>query len=563
MPGGHARHDYSALEDKPGLPLNGTGIHGGLDMRMEDIPVTIVGGGPNGLAMALVLSRMGVGSRVLERNATTTDHPKARGVWTRAMEIFRQWGVYEPIRARGLPDASDSMVLMDDMTHEIGRTAPEPFHDESPARKSIVAQDAVEEALAAKLLERADAEVWWRTEFLEFDETPEGVRVTAKDLETGKTHSWTSRYLIGADGGRTVAKQAGIDYDGPPVLATMLNTYFKADLSRFPSVRNAAGIQIRPEDPTDDPCHLLNTNGIDRWLWLTRIGFEGDERPRPLTTEETIARIRKAVRLPDLEVDIINEGVWRMTRQIAARFRQGRVFLVGDAAHRFPPFGGFGMNSGIQDVHNLAWKIAFVLAGHAGDGLLDTYDAERRPIAHANADLALQNLARQPHLRDAHKSGDPDRIRFWLRDAENHIHSIGHTLGFFYPTGALLPDGTTPPDRTPRWYRPTDRPGSRFPHFWLDDEKSRSSLDLFDRDFVLVVGPEAQAWEAAGLAAAARSDLPLIVHRLRAADLDHGLSMGPRGAALVRPDGVTAWRIGWVTTEPSADIEAALRQVLQ
>src|SRR5690606_14640640 len=119
---------------------------------------------------------------------------------------------------------------------------------------------------------------------------------------------------------------------------------------------------------------------------------------------------------------------WRMTRRIANAFRKGRVFLVGDAAHQFPPFGGFGMNSGIEDVHNLAWKLAFVLRGRAGNRLLDTYDVERRPIAHANADLAFVNATRFPHIGAALQNGDRDEIRFWLRDAENHIHSMGHTL---------------------------------------------------------------------------------------------------------------------------------------
>lgn len=533
-------------------------------MASGDIPVTIVGGGPVGLAMALVLSRQGVASRVLEMNATTTDHPKARGVWVRAMEIFRQWGVYEPIRARGLPDASDSMVILDGMDNELDRSRPEPWNDESPARKSIVAQDAVEEALAAKLADHSDVDLRWRTEFLSCEETPDGVRVTARDLASGETLTWTSQYLIGADGGRgAVARQVGIEYEGPPTLALMLNTYFRADLSRYPAAHNAAGLQMRVLDPDAEPCHLLNTNGADRWLWLTRIGAETDERPRPLTEAETIAKIRAALRLPDLQVEIINEATWRMTRRIAKTFRRSRTFLVGDAAHRFPPFGGFGMNSGIQDAHNLAWKLAFVLNGKAGDALLDTYDAERRPIAHENADLALQNGARFPHVVAAFQSGDRDRIRFWLHDAENHIHSIGHTLGFSYVSDAVIPDETTPPDRTPRWYRPTDRPGSRFPHLWLDATKTRSTLDLFDRDLVLVTGPDGGPWAQAAAEVAATVGVPIAVHRLKAADPEQGVAMGPRGAALVRPDGITAWRIGWVTQTPEADLERAVRSILR
>ena len=479
------------------------------------------------------------------------------------MEIFRQWGVYDAIRARGLPDESDNVVFLDGLNREIARSRPEPFNDESPARKCIVAQDAVEEALAAELRNFPEADVCWQTEFLRLEQLPDGVRVHARDLRTGTETSWKSAFLLGADGGRCVAKAVGIEHEGPPVLALMLNTYFKADLGEYPSVRNAAGIYLRSLEPKGEPVHLLNTNGADRWLWLTRIGAEHDERERPATEAETIERIRWILRLPNLEVEIINEAVWRMTRRIAQTFRCNRVFLVGDAAHRFPPFGGFGMNSGIQDAHNLVWKLAFVLRAKASERLLDSYDTERRPIAHANADLALRNGARFPNVTQALQSNDPDRIHFWLRDFENHIHSIGHTLGFWYPEGALIPDGTTEPDYVPRYYRPTDRPGSRFPHFWLDDRKTRSSLDLFDKNFVLMAGPEEyQTWKAAAYKVSEIRGIDLPVYRVPNLGEESGLAMGPRGAVLVRPDGISAWRTGWIGDDPVGELAAALERIL-
>lgn len=533
-------------------------------MPLEDVPVTIVGGGPVGLSMALALSRQGVASRVLELNSTTTDHPKARGVWVRAMEIFRQWGIYEPIRARGLPDSSDSTVLMDGLETELGRSAPEPFNDESPARKSIVAQDAVEEALVSKLNEFPDADIHWLTEFVSAEELETGVRIIARNLQTGEELSWLSTYLIGADGGtRVVAKIAGIEHEGPPVMAVMSNVYFKADLSDCKSAHNAAGLYFLPTDPSGEVLGLLNTNGVDRWLWVSRIGVDTDERTRLPTQEETIAKLRKMMRKPDLSIEIINEHVWRMTRRIAKVFGKGRIFLVGDAAHRFPPYGGFGMNSGIQDVHNLAWKLAFVLRGIASPALLASYDVERRPIAHANAEIAMINAARFPRVLEAAASRDPDRIRFWLHDAANHTNSVGHTLGFVYDEGALVSDGTTRPPYSPRYYYPTDRPGSRFPHFWLDAAHTQSSVDLFDRDLVLVHGPEADAWASAAAEVSQRLSITIAVYRLAVADPKLGLAMGARGCVLVRPDGIVAWRIGWVTAQPADDLANAIEKILK
>jgi len=530
----------------------------------NDVPVTIVGGGPVGLSMALALARLGVRSRVLEQKETTTDHPKARGLFPRAMEIFRQWGVEEPIRARGLPPGSDSFAVLDGLEKELGRSPPEPFHDEGPSRKSTVAQDAVEEALVAKLAHYPEAEVFWNTRAMSGETGERGATITAEDVKTGRTSVWRSDYVVGADGGAGFcAKLAGIAYEGPPQLALMLNTYFRADLSAFETMREVAGmIFTRHEGYAGEPYRFLNTNGADRWLLLERIGSQVDERPDPPTEAETIATLRAVLRQPDLDIRIINQAVWRLTRRIASSFRQGPVFLAGDAAHRFPPTGGLGLNSGIEDVHNLAWKIAFVLQGKASERLLDSYDKERRPRANANADMALLNAARFQKFSEAAVSGNPDKLDFWLKDMANHTNSIGHILGFVYQDGALIPDGSTPPPPTPRTYTPTDRPGSRFPHFWLDPERARTSLDLFDGDMVLVVGESGDAWADAAGEVSRRRNLPILIHRLGKVDPALGIAMGPRGAALVRPDGVTAWRIGWPEPDPVAVLGAAVDAIL-
>jgi len=259
---------------------------------------------------------------------------------------------------------------------------------------------------------------------------------------------------------------------------------------------------------------------------------------------------------------VISRSTWRLSRQVAASFSRGRVFLIGDAAHRFPPNGGFGMNSGIQDAHNLAWKLRFVFDGHAGPALLDTYDQERRPVAESNADFSLGNRWRFEQTDLALRSGNLDQLNFWIRDSDNHIHSSGQDMGFCYAQGAVVPDGTVAPPLQSRHYRPSDRPGGRFPHLWTDLTRNTSTLDWFDRQLVLVAGPRADAWLSAAREVAQKSGVAIQTRQLELAHEADGLFMGLHGAVLVRPDGHVAWRMPWLPAEPAAELACALDKIL-
>ena len=532
--------------------------------EVAKFPVAIVGGGPVGLAMAVLLDRFGIEFVLFERSPGITDHPKARGCDIRTMELFRQWGIEQKVQARGLPSGSDSFAFVDSLSgFEYGRTIPELNIGQSPSWRCLVSQDVVEEELYELVRDSRVGRVFWSTEFVDFNETEAGTTVRTRNTETGEVKTWRADLLIGADGaGSTVRRQTDITMRGPATLAVMANEYWLADLSHLPRITATAAYRVVPKVAVESIWTVLNGNGKDRWLSAGQVGRENDERATPRTDAEVISLARRQTGIPDLEVKVISRSIWRLSRQVATKFRSGRVLLIGDAAHRFPPNGGFGMNTGIQDAHNLAWKMRLVFDGKAGPALLDTYDTERRPVAESNADFSLGNQKRFLATDAALRSGNRDQINFWIRDTHNHLHSSGQSLGFAYEEGALVQDGTAKTPLDPKHYQPNDRPGNRFPHVWQDLAMTTSTLDWFDKEFVLVAGSKGDAWINSARDAAESAGVPVRVHQLDVTNEADGLRMGPRGATLVRPDGHVAWRMPWAPADARAELVSALTATL-
>lgn len=526
--------------------------------------VFIVGGGPSGLAMALLMDRFEIPFVLVERNGGLTDHPRARGAWVRTMELFRQWGIERAVKSRGLPDDANGFAFVTSIAgHEYGRVPREIDLGQTPAWKCTVSQDVVEDELFQVVRRSRWGRVCHGTEFLRHEEVADGIQAFTRDTATGEETRWSARYLVAADGaGSGLRRQMDIAMTGPASLAIMNNDYWQGDLSQLPSVRQVGVFRIMPDAPDVVPASVLNTNGADRWLTVTRVGEGHDQTPPQRSDDEVVRLARAHSGIPNLDVKIINRSVWRVSKQVAASYARGRAFLIGDAAHRFPPTGGYGMNTGIQDAHNLAWKLALVLREQAGERLLDSYDAERRPIGQANANFSHGNTVRFMKMEEAFQARNLQAINFWIKDVVHHSHSIGLGLGFAYEDGALVPDGTASRGLTLGRYDPSDRPGGRFPHLWLDLARQRSTLDLFDRDFVIVHGPRSADWAAAALDVGRRLGVTVRTFQLDAVDPRDGLDMSLHGAVLVRPDGHVAWRMPWVPQDPAASLAQALARIL-
>jgi hypothetical protein len=376
------------------------------------------------------------------------------------------------------------------------------------------------------------------------------------DRTTGKETPFTARYLIAAEGAQSrVRRQLAVNMVGAEKVYDSVNILFRADLTQWVKHRPAALYFVEQEDLR---ATFLTINGRDRWGFLIHGPKQYGWRPQDFTPEFCAELIRKGVGVADLDVSVLSVSPWEASAIVADRYRVGDVFLAGDAAHEMPPTGGFGLNTGVQDVHNLTWKIAAVLRGKADPSLLDSYHAERRPLGQIITQNSLANALSMG--RTARQSNVLPRREF--------LNEQGLIFGACYQSTAVVPDGTPAAmiDDPVTEYVPSARPGSRAPHVWLTrGDQQISTIDLFGPHFVLLAGADGDAWRRAAQAFGP-SWPPLIAHTVGKdgdiADPDakwhDAYGVDTDGAVLVRPDGHVGWRSRSAVSNPQEVLRAVL-----
>lgn len=529
-------------------------------MTIRHVPVLIVGAGFAGLTAAMLLAWRGAPCLVVERHATTSRHPKAHGVNRRSLELLRVIpGLEDELHQASRARPNDSTIIIaEQVTGREIKTLLTPSNldmpDLSPAMICSAGQDRVEPILL-RHASALGAEIRFSTELAGFTQAPDGVHATLRDLASGEETHIFADYLVAADGGASPVRRAlGVEMQGHRALSHAVSILFKADLAA--PMRNRGFVLYYLQNPKFTGA-FVSCDAPDQG----QINVEYDpsrESASDFDATRCVGVVREALGMPDLDVNVLDVMAWEMSALLAERMSVGRVFLAGDAAHVMPPVGGLGGQTAIQDAADLAWKLAMVLQGHASPALLDTYEAERLPVARLTIARQIANYVER--LR-------PDRAA--LRDPAAGTDYLSVAMGYRYRSGGI--QAQTPDDGRPAEdpFHPTGRPGARIAHAPLQRAgRLISTHDLTGRGFVLLAGPDGAAWVAAARNVAERSGAPLAASRVGEDLIDATKTflartgLGPDGALLMRPDGFIAWRSQRAHADPATILEDALARAL-
>ncbi|MFJ6433621.1 FAD-dependent monooxygenase [Streptomyces sp. NPDC091416] len=515
------------------------------DTAYPDVPVLVVGGGSVGLLTMALLTHHDVPAVLVERRSGPSEHPRATGIGPRTVEVLRELGLDTAVDAAAVDLRGAAAKAVARTVVEMGAgdvaTVPMPAPsadglDATPFRlRGVCAQDRLDAVVAADLARRG-ADLRWSTRLVGIAQDADGVDV---DLEgPDGRYSLRCAHAVAADGTHSTVRTAlGVGVSGPGDLGTSkINILFRADLR--PHLRGMSFATCTITTP-QAPGLLATVDGDTTWVFHVACATERGERPEDFTHERCAAVVRLAVGDPGLEVDVRSVLPWRPRSAAADSFTAGRVFLVGDAAHTVSPMGAFGLNTGVADAHNLAWKLAAVHHGEAGARLLDTYAHEREPVAAATLDQAMRRMA-DPKLHWG-RGPEADAARASAGVWAAPVVHLGHR----YDSAAVI-------DPRPELPSTVDlvldgSPGSRVPHAWINGV---STLDLVASRWALLVGVAGDRWLTAA------TDLGIPAHRVEVPWLP------AEGALLVRPDGIVAMRATAPATDPARFLTEVLDQVL-
>ena len=564
--------------------------------------VLVVGAGPAGLTATALLARAGIDAITITKYAGTADSPRAHITNQRTVEVLRDLGVEDDLIAQAMPQhlmgaqifatSFAGMEIGRMMAWGAGLDRRSDYLGASPSAMCNIPQHKLEPVILGAAT-RHRAEVRFNSELVRISQGRDAVHAIVLDRKEQAEYTIHAKYVIAADGARSkVAEEIGFDFVGEAGVGEAISVWLDADLTRFTKHRSGA-VAFIAHQASDIwmsvwPC-------VTPWTEWNPFFFRHAWAPGPADHDILTGHIRDAIGDPSVEFNIKKITRWQVNHMVAARYRNGRVFLAGDAAHRHPPANGLGSNTSVQDAYNLSWKLALVLKGKADEKLLDTYSTERQPIGRQVIDRAMRSvedvlpwsdaMGLRPKMTDAEATanldelfGDTERgadrreaVLASLKAMDFQFNAHGIELGQRYRDGALVSDHTPFPPyrRDPElFYQPTTHPGAYLPHAWVQDGHDWiSTIDLarYDR-FTLITGIGGEPWieAAAKVSDALNVEIAAVPVGLRQ---PYGDVLGEwtalrevrdRGCILVRPDRVVAWR----SMDRVDDPVGALRDVM-
>lgn len=583
------------------------------------VPVLIVGGGGAGLTASMTLSNLGIESLLVTSLPNTSILPKAHVLNQRTMEIFTEVGVAPEIYKRSTP--AENMKATgwytgitgdhDGYGRELGRlevwgggyTDPD-YVAASACRTCNLPQIRLEPVLRAHADSLNPGNVRFNHELINLVQEDEGVVATVRNKDNDTEFTVRAQYLFAADGGRTVGKMLGVGMTGPRDLMRMVTVHFTADLSKW--LKDDEVLirwLVNPDFGGSWSSGVLVPMGPKNWgpaseEWIVHLQYSTDD-PAAMERDKVLARLDSILGIPGLDREINSISSWIMEGVISDKFREGSVFFLGDAAHRHPPTGGLGLNSAVHDAYNLCWKVASVLRGQAGDSLLDSYEAERKPVDQANVDNAVANAMNHFTIDQAlnmSAENTPeqnwDEVRpLWedLPQSHEKRHALNKAIGsqtmefrhhnvefgYTYDSDAIVHDGSpayVPLDPV-RLYEPSTKPGHPMPHAMVEREGERIPLVslVHGGHFLLIAGEDGGDWIEAANKIAAEHELPIKAATVGVLGSDYvdvraswlkNRSISSTGAVLIRPDRYVAFRSEGGAENAQAVLKSAIGQVL-